>query len=141
MAYGKIDLTARDIAFLQGRLERCAERIEASVTSASSSDERMFYERATVKVDEWMAAVSRYVPGVRRFDEGGLQYLRGAISETAGQSSLAHRLVQAKQSGDSTLGDLEAEYQQWVKLSAKLEQPFLADKSQDAAPEEEDEGD
>ncbi|MCV9964497.1 hypothetical protein OIU34_21645 [Pararhizobium sp. BT-229] len=136
MAYGKIDLTAGDIAFLRSRLGRAAERIAASMTAASSTDERTFYERATVKIDQWIVSVSRYVAGPRRFDEDELLYLRGAIAETV-PGALARRYVEAKRTGDASLDDLETEYEQWVTLSAKLEKPFLDDKSQDATEEEE----
>ena len=72
-------------------------------------------------------------------DEDGLLYLRGAITETV-PGALARRHVLAKRSGDASVGELEAEYEQWVTLSAKLEKPFLDDKSQDAEPEEDEGG-
>ncbi|MCZ7860628.1 hypothetical protein O9X98_04350 [Agrobacterium salinitolerans] len=136
MAYGKIDLTAGDITLLKDRLGRTAERITASMSAARSSEERMFYERAAVKIDQWIAAASQYVAGPMKFNEDELLYLRSAITETV-PGALARRYVEAKRSGDASLGEIEAEYEQWVTLSTKLEKPFLDDKSQDAEPEEE----
>lgn len=140
MAYGKIDLSAGDIAFLKDRLGQVAERIAASRTTASSIEERAFYERAAVEIDQWIATASRYVAGARRFEEADLRYLRGAISESA-PGTLASRLVEARRSGDPALGKLEAEYQQWVSLSEKLVQPFVRDRSHDAEAEDEEDGD
>lgn len=39
MAYGKIDLTAGDIAFLRNRLARAAELIAASMAAVSSPED------------------------------------------------------------------------------------------------------
>ncbi len=138
MAYGTIDLTAGDIAFLKDHLCRTAGRVAASMTEASSIDERAFYEGAAIKIDQWIATVSRYVAGPRNFSEDDLVYLRGTISDTA-PGALALRCVEAKRADDPRLGELETEYAQWMTLSAKLEKPFRDDKSQDAEPEEEEE--
>lgn len=137
MAHGKIDLTAGDIAFLKDRLGRTAERIAASKTKAFSSDEREFYEGAAVRIERWIATVSRYEAGPRDFSEDDLAYLRGAITDTA-PGALARRCVEAKRVGDPALGELETEYAQWATLSAKLDKPFHDDLSQDAEPDEED---
>lgn len=138
MAYGVIDLTSSDIAFLRSCLERVALEVQQAGKDSSSDEERAFYERASVNVEKWRADVGRLRAGRRGFSEDDLRYLRGTITERK-PGALAAALVKAKRSGDPSLTELEAEYEQRQSLQAKLEHPFTRDRSQDAEPDEDEE--
>jgi hypothetical protein len=138
MAYGVIDLTSSDIAFLLSRLERTAVEVHEAKANSSSGEERSFYEGAAADVEKWRADVGRFRAGRRGFSENDLRYLRGTIAERK-PGSLAEALVDAKRSGDPALPELEAEYEQRQSLQAKLELPFTRDRSQDAEPDEDEE--
>ncbi|MBY3155391.1 hypothetical protein HFO56_23995 [Rhizobium laguerreae] len=138
MVYGVVDLKSADIAFLLSRLDGAAIDVKTARENSNSDDERTFYEQALLLVDRWRSTVGRLKAGRRGFAEQELLYLRGTIAER-NAGSLAARCVAAKLSGDPSLAQLEAEYDQWCSLQAKLEQPFVRDRSHDAEADEDEE--
>ncbi|MCS4088816.1 hypothetical protein [Rhizobium sp. BK176] len=138
MAYGTIDLTSSDIAYLLSRLECVALDVQKSKLEASSEEERTFYEQAALTVEKWRMDVGRYRAGRRGFTEEELRYIRGTIAERQ-PGSLASALVEAKRSNDPSFPALEAEYELRRSLQTKLDLPFTRDHSQDAELDDDDE--
>ncbi|MBY3432564.1 hypothetical protein HFN89_00055 [Rhizobium laguerreae] len=138
MAYGAVYLTSADIAFLLSRLDRAMIDVKTARENSNSDDERTFYEQAVLRVNRWRSTVRGFKAGRRGFAEQELLYLRGTIAER-NPGSLAARCFAAKLSGDPSLALIEAEYDQWCSLQAKLEQPFVRDRSHDAEADEDEE--
>jgi hypothetical protein len=137
MAYGKIDLTLKDIATFQRHLEfAAAEAVESSNTSASK-EESSFYKQAIVEIDRWRTVTSRLKPRRHGFSKSDLHFLRGLLTEK-NQGELARRCAATKSAGDPRYHQLEEELAHRDTLRSKLERPFILDRSQDAEPDDED---
>ena len=138
MAYGKIDLTTTDIGTIRDRLEVVATEVKEAAAASGSDDERAFYEQAAANVDHWRAIASKLREGRHGFSEADLQSLRGTIAER-NHGDLVRRCVAAKSAGDPSYRALEDELARRDALQAKLERPFLLDRSQDAEPDDDQE--
>lgn len=129
MAYGKLSFEQDERLLVLELLRTALVKNEALMVAAESEDEAVFYKNvkpALLAILEAVEGDAEKVP----FTEDQLSFLKGLLSSS--RSELREKFLEARATNPAALEDVN---QQWAlrdRLAAKLEKPFIADKSSDA---------
>jgi hypothetical protein len=136
--YAKIRFEPDEIEIALRALRQASDTARANLAMAEDLDERAFHAEA----DSWavgqVAAIMAATSGRVAFTERDLLAVKAQIASVL-RPALVGRWQSARDTGSAEADKLSAEIDAVEALISKLERPFVADRSQDA--EEEDEQD
>lgn len=133
--YGKIALDDEDIKYLARGLSAILSELVESRSNAKQDDERSFYEAAHANASAIHLRMACMKPGRHPFSEEELGWLKTVLSASS-SASLRNALIVSDDPQQREKIGHELRYREL--LGNRLDQPFIADRSQDVEDDEDE---
>jgi hypothetical protein len=136
MAYGMIQMDEIDHEDALATLLDMGRRLDASAAVTDDTDERTYLARIAGEIATLAARMSAEGAGRKGYSESDIKLLRSVVCGTDRTRAALQAWAEAKKAGHREARSLEDNVDRLAALRDRLDQPFIANTSQDAHDED-----